>query len=137
MADIAIKKKNNVYLTVQSDPSIAQELVDHFSFDAPGAKFHPLFRNKIWDGKIRLFSMFTKELYVGLKTYLEHFAEVNNYTIDYKNITEKTGMDCAKWLVAESMTKKIPLPQIYVHSANPIGSANMMGYLNNYFMNSK
>jgi len=88
MADIAIKKKNNVYLTVQSDPSIAQELADHFSFDAPGAKFHPLFRNKLWDGKIKLFSMFTKELYVGLKTYLEHFAEVNNYTIDYSEYIE-------------------------------------------------
>jgi superfamily II DNA or RNA helicase len=84
MADISIKKKNEVYLTVQSDPSIAQELVDHFSFDAPGAKFHPLYRNKLWDGKIRLFSMFTKELYCGLLTYLEHFAEVNNYTIDYE-----------------------------------------------------
>lgn len=83
MSDIVIKKKNNVYLTVQSDPSIGQELVDHFSFDAPGAKFHPLFRNKVWDGKIRLFSMFTKELYVGLISYLEHFAEVNQYTIDY------------------------------------------------------
>ena len=90
MADIAIKKKNNVYLTVQSDPSIAQELVDHFSFDAPGAKFHPLFRNKLWDGKIRLFSMFTKELYVGLKTYLEHFAEVNNYTIDYSEYIDQS-----------------------------------------------
>ena len=90
MADIQIKKKNNVYLTVQSDPSIAQELVDHFSFDAPGAKFHPLFRNKIWDGKIRLFSMFTKELYVGLKTYLEHFAEVNQYTIDYSEYIEQS-----------------------------------------------
>jgi len=90
MADIAIKKKNNVYLTVQSDPSIAQELVDHFSFDAPGAKFHPLFKNKIWDGKIRLFSMFTKELYVGLKTYLEHFAEVNQYTIDYSEYIEQS-----------------------------------------------
>jgi superfamily II DNA or RNA helicase len=88
MADISIKKKNNVYLTVQSDPSIAQELVDHFSFDAPGAKFHPLYRNKLWDGKIRLFSMFTKELYVGLKSYLEHFAEVNQYTIDYSEYVE-------------------------------------------------
>jgi hypothetical protein len=68
----------------------------------------------------------------------EYYNNVrDNYTIDYKNITEKTGMDCAKWLVAESMTKKIPLPQIYVHSANPIGSANMMGYINNYFMNSR
>jgi len=90
MADIAIKKKNNVYLTVQSDPSIAQELADHFSFDAPGAKFHPLFRNKLWDGKIRLFSMFTKELYVGLKSYLEHFAEVNQYTIDYSEYIEQS-----------------------------------------------
>ena len=84
MADIAIKKKNEVYITVHTDLSIAQELVDHFSFDAPGAKFHPLFRNKIWDGKIRLFSMFTKELYAGLISYLEHFAEVNNYKIDYE-----------------------------------------------------
>jgi hypothetical protein len=68
----------------------------------------------------------------------EYYNNVrDNYTIDYKNITEKTGMDCAKWLVAESMTKKIPLPQIYIHSANPIGSANMMGYINNYFMNSR
>jgi hypothetical protein len=39
--------------------------------------------------------------------------------------------------VAESMTKSIPLPQIYVHSANPIGSANIMGYINNYFMNCR
>jgi len=68
----------------------------------------------------------------------EYYNNVrDNYTIDYKNITEKTGMDCAKWLVAESMTKKIPLPQIYVHSANPIGSANIMGYLNNYLMSCK
>jgi len=68
----------------------------------------------------------------------EYYNNVrDNYTIDYKNITEKTGMDCAKRLVAESTTKKIPLPQIYIHSANPIGSANMMGYINNYFMNSK
>ena len=90
MADIFIKKKNDVYITVQTDPSIAQELVDHFSFDAPGAKFHPLYRNKLWDGKIRLFSMFTKELYVGLLSYLEHFAEVNNYKIDYEEYHQQS-----------------------------------------------
>jgi hypothetical protein len=68
----------------------------------------------------------------------EYYNNVrDNYTIDYKNITEKTGMDCCRWLVAESMNKQIPLPQIYIHSANPIGSANMMGYINNYFMNSR
>lgn len=83
MADITLQRKNDVYLKVLSDPSIAQELSDHFCFDVPGAKFHPLYRNKMWDGKVRLFSALTKELYVGLKGYLEHFAEVNQYTIDY------------------------------------------------------
>jgi hypothetical protein len=68
----------------------------------------------------------------------EYYNNVHpNYTLDYNNITEKTGLDCCKFLVAESMNTKIPLPQIYVHSANPIGSGNMMGYINNYFMNSR
>ena len=68
----------------------------------------------------------------------EYFNNVSpNYTLDYNNIQEKTGLDCAKWLVAKSMNTKIPLPQIYVHSANPIGSANIMGYINNYLMNCR
>ena len=68
----------------------------------------------------------------------EYFNNVHpNYTLDYNNIVEKTGMDCAKWLVAESMTKNVPLPQIYTHSANPIGSANIMGYINNYLKNCR
>jgi hypothetical protein len=68
----------------------------------------------------------------------EYYNNVSpNYTLDYNNIQEKTGLDCAKFLVAESMNTKIPLPQIYVHSANPIGSANIMGYINNYFMNCR
>lgn len=89
MADVAIQKKNEVYLKVQCEPAIAQELNDHFCFEAPGAKFHPLYRNKMWDGKIRLFSMFTKELYIGLLGYLEHFCEVNNYTIDYEQYVQQ------------------------------------------------
>jgi hypothetical protein len=68
----------------------------------------------------------------------EYYNNVHpNYTLDYNNIKEKTGLDCAKWLVAESMNKNIPLPQIYTHSANPIGSANIMGYINNYLMNCR
>lgn len=68
----------------------------------------------------------------------EYFNNVSpNYQLDYNNILEKTGLDCAKWLVAESMNSKIPLPQIYTHSANPIGSANIMGYINNYLKNCR
>lgn len=73
---------------------------------------------------------------LGETAMIEYYSNVKkNYELDYKNIEEKTGYDCCKFLVSYSMTKKIPLPQIYIHSANPIGSSNMMGYINNYLMN--
>lgn len=71
----------------------------------------------------------------AMKEYYNNVKD--NYTIDYNNIIEKTGYDCCKWLVAESILKEIPLPQIYIHSANPIGAANMLGYINNYLKNHR
>ena len=76
---------------------------------------------------------------LGKEAMDEFYNNVHpNYSLNYDNIVnEKTGYDCAKWLVAESMTTNIPLPQIYTHSANPIGSANIMGYINNYLMSCR
>ena len=54
-----------------------------------------------------------------------------NYVLDYNNITEKTGYDCAKWLVEQWLEGK-PVVKVVTHSANAIGSANIMGYINNY-----
>ena len=59
------------------------------------------------------------------------YGVTKNYAINYDNITEKTGMDCTKWLVDQWMDGK-PVVDVVVHSANAIGSANMMGYINNY-----
>lgn len=75
---------------------------------------------------------------LGEGAMVEYYTNVkNNYVLDYNNINEKTGMDCCRFLISECMTQNIPLPQVYVHSANPIGAANMMGYINNYLMNCK
>ena len=60
-----------------------------------------------------------------------HRNVYHNYKLDYNNITEKTGYDCAKWLVEQWMNGK-PVVDVYTHSANAIGSANIMGYINNY-----
>lgn len=60
-----------------------------------------------------------------------HTNVYHNYTLDYNNITEKTGMDCTKWLV-EQWLNGVPVCNVMVHSANAVGSANMMGYINNY-----
>jgi hypothetical protein len=54
-----------------------------------------------------------------------------NYTINYNNIAEKTGLDCAKWLIQQWKDGK-PVVDVVIHSANAIGSANMMGIINHY-----
>lgn len=62
----------------------------------------------------------------------ERYTNVSvNFTLNYDNIEEKTGMDCAKWLI-EKWMDGAPVCKVMVHSANVIGSVNMMGYINNY-----
>ena len=63
---IIIEKKNEVYITVDCESDIQREISEFFTFYVPGYKFMPAFRNRMWDGKIRLFSQKTKEIYFGL-----------------------------------------------------------------------
>lgn len=75
---------------------------------------------------------------LGDQAMIEYYTNVKpNFTLDYDNIQEKTGMDCTKFLVEYCMDNSVNLPLTYVHSANPIGSANMMGYINNFLMNCR
>jgi hypothetical protein len=60
-----------------------------------------------------------------------HKNVYRNYTLNYDNITEKTGMDCVKWLVEQWMEGE-SVVDVFVHSANAVGSGNMMGYINNF-----
>lgn len=62
--------------------------------------------------------------------YVEEVKET--YIIDYSKIKEKTGLDAARWLIEYSKSTGHSLPQCYTHSANPIGSGHIMGYLNLY-----
>jgi len=96
---LIISKKNEVHLRVKTEPNIARELSDFFTFEVPGARFMPSYRRKIWDGKIRLYSVATNEVYVGLLPYIEEFAKRNEIDIEYKEgvIDEKkygnSGLD--------------------------------------------
>jgi hypothetical protein len=96
-------------------------------------------------------SMISLDHDLGPSAMTEYFDQVSpHYELDYSRITEKTGYDCAKWLVEHyyQMNPEVPgtpravmkktainFPQVYTHSANPIGSANIMGYINNFLMN--
>ena len=75
---------------------------------------------------------------LGDTAMAEYFNNVSkNYKLDYNNINEKTGYDAAKWLVNEYCDYTIHTPQIYSHSANPIGAANIIGYVNSFLKHTK
>jgi superfamily II DNA or RNA helicase len=85
MDNIIIQKKNEIYLKVEAEPHIHQELSEYFTFEVPGAKFMPQYRSKYWDGKIRLYSNHTGEIYVGLLDKLVAWAKKCEYTVEFKD----------------------------------------------------
>ena len=84
MANLIISKKNEVHLHVESDIHVYYELADYFTFEVPGAKFMPTYKNKYWDGKIRLFNIQNGQIYVGLLDKIIQFCKDHEYTYDFK-----------------------------------------------------
>ena len=99
-----IEKKNEVYIRIETEPHIARELSEYFTFEVPGAKFMPSYRNKVWDGKIRLFSVATGQIYLGLLPYIREFCKRNDirYELDFntkpEDIDESTIISFIKHL---------------------------------------
>ena len=81
METIRVRKLDHSNLQLICDNGTAQELNEFFSFFVPGYKFMPAFRNKMWDGKIRLFGLNDKTLPVGLFYHLVEFCETRNYKL--------------------------------------------------------
>lgn len=54
-----------------------------------------------------------------------------NVELAYDEYKEKTGLECAKWLVDFCLDNNKKLPDYIVHSANPIGKKNIESFLNN------
>ncbi|NBV27409.1 DEAD/DEAH box helicase [bacterium] len=76
---IKIRYYDEVYIKVECERSMAAELSEYFTFYVPGYKFMPAFRNKLWDGKIRLFNTQNHTLYGGLIDYVKKFAVEREY----------------------------------------------------------
>lgn len=63
----------------------------------------------------------------------EHYLPENQSEgIEYTQLEEKTGYDACKWLCDYCLDKGIPLPNYYVHSANPVGKQNINSYMENF-----
>lgn len=94
MERIVVGKLNESFLQISCEASTERELSEHFCFYVPGYKFMPAYKNRMWDGKIRLFDYRKKTIYCGLFNYLKEFAEQRGYSLvtDYRP-TGKENVD--------------------------------------------
>jgi superfamily II DNA or RNA helicase len=68
-----------VNVKIECDRGLGQELSDYFTFEVPGAKFMPSYKNRMWDGKIRLFNTASHTLYKGLIARVKKFCQDRDY----------------------------------------------------------
>jgi len=82
VSDLILHKQNEAFIKFECEKSIAQELADYFTFFVPGYQFMPAYKNRLWDGKIRLADLRTYTIYHGLVPYIEQFCEERNYKLE-------------------------------------------------------
>lgn len=91
MSTLIVTARTQTHIHLQTDDSgIAQEVYEFFTFFAPGYKFMPLYKNKLWDGKIRLFNLRTRLLPRGLLYHLTEFCKSREYTLSIAADIEET-----------------------------------------------
>jgi superfamily II DNA or RNA helicase len=87
---VTVSKVDECFLKVDCpDDGLAKDLHEFFSFKVPGAKFMPSYKNKWWDGKVYLFSMKTRKIYIGLLPYIDEFCRERGY--DFKGVHDVLG----------------------------------------------
>jgi superfamily II DNA or RNA helicase len=92
MSDLIIEPVDSVYIKVKCEKGYAKELSDFFTFKVPGHKFMPAFRNKMWDGQIKLYNIYKQEIYAGLEDYVIQFAKDRSYNIERRETPKKNSI---------------------------------------------
>lgn len=80
-ADIQISKIDSCTLNVNADEGILRELHEFYTFEVPGYQFMPAFQSGLWDGKIRAFNLWKRELPGGLLIKTLAWAKKNKYSV--------------------------------------------------------
>ena len=104
---LIIDKIDEVYLKIEADADIRRELGEYFTFEVPGFKFMPQFRNRVWDGKIRLFSYATGKIYTGLYPYIVNWCKENNVQVVDGTKIKDTKVDISK---VDEFIKALKIP---------------------------
>lgn len=78
---IHVEQINAVYLKVTAEAGVRHEIANYFSFKPNGYQFSPAYKNRVWDGVIRLYQPLRPTLYVGLFKHLVKFCEDRGYDL--------------------------------------------------------
>jgi len=113
---------NEAFMLVKCEKDLAQELSEFFTFQVPGYQFSPQYKNKLWDGKIRLFNIRERKLYRGLLEYVKIFCKQRKYDLDIDpeleltiNFSLKEGSDFATSLGLPHVARDYQM-QAFVHA---------------------
>jgi len=127
-----VSKKNEAYIVLSDlTPSQNQELSEFFTFDVPGAKFMPMYKNRLWDGKIRLFSPASGEIYYGLLYYVKEFCSRNKieYIIEEgveneRDVVHQVVRDFIRSLKPKSKGKSLKVRDYQINAVHHALSRN-------------
>ena len=110
-------------------------------YDVFRTTIHPIYENNRDWVIVRSYNEFEEVIKeMGLPTHVsfDHDLSYDAYlpenqegVIDYDNLEEKTGYHAAKLLIEICEKQGKELPKHFVHSANPIGSKNILNLLDN------
>ena len=109
MDSLYVTKLNEVYIKVDCERNIAQEVSDFFTFFVPGYQFMKPFKDRLWDGKIRLFDLRKNVLFYGLLPYLQKFCDERKYKLQVDSnvgLTENFSL-----IEAEKFIENLNLPK--------------------------
>lgn len=88
MNELIITKLNSSYVQLDADTDILQDINAYFAVYADGYLFNPRYKARVWDGKIRFFSITTHVLPIGLLSVLLKFCNDNNITVKYEDFNK-------------------------------------------------
>ena len=85
---IRIHKVDEATCSVECSDRITEEMKEYFTCYAPNYRFHPKYKARQWDGKLRFVS-YDKQIPIGLCEKIEEFATRGKYNFKYEFTKEE------------------------------------------------
>ena len=96
MKVLNISNYDHSYIRVDCDTDVAWELRDAFAFRPDGFQFVPSYKQKLWDGYIRMFNPNTRLIYRGLAEKVVKWATDRGYEVEYPDQSFDTSFSLAE-----------------------------------------